>query len=52
MMPHFKFVFWDLAIKEDSSPVIIEANLQYPDITILQRVCGPFFGDYAEELLG
>ncbi len=51
-LPHFGLAFWDICISESGHPMIVEVNLYDPDITVLQSVCGPFFGKYTEELLG
>ena len=50
-LPHFKLVFWDICIGLDGTPIIIEINLAHPDITTLQMVCGPFFGDMTYDII-
>jgi len=41
---------WDVAISEDGEPVLIECN-NYPDCEFVQRVHGPMFGEYTDELM-
>lgn len=51
-IPHFGFAFWDICIDQAGDPVIVEANLRYPDLVIPQACgIGNFFGPYAEEVL-
>ncbi len=51
-LPHFGFVFWDVAIDQEGEPVIVEANLRYPDTVIPQTSgAGALLGDYTEEIL-
>lgn len=40
-----KFISWDLAIGEDGEPLLIEMNLSYTGIDILQIANGPLYGD-------
>lgn len=50
-IPHFGFAFWDIAIKEDGTPVIIEVNLRHPNAIIAQATGRPFLGEYTESVL-
>lgn len=50
-LAHFGMVFWDIVLKDDGYPVILEANLRGPDLLFGQVACGPFFGEYTEEFL-
>lgn len=47
-LPYFNLIGWDIAIREDGSPVMIELNLN-PDLS--QSANGPAFGEYTEEIL-
>lgn len=49
---HFGFAFWDVCVDECDEPVIVEANLRYPD-TVIPQACGigGFLGDYTDEVL-
>lgn len=50
-LPHFQIINWDVALREDGIPVIIEYNLidstPFPD----QLCIGPVFGDLTEAVL-
>lgn len=50
-LPHFQIINWDVALKEDGTPIIIEYNLidstPFPD----QLGNGPVFGDLTEVVL-
>ncbi|MBR3760592.1 MAG: hypothetical protein IKK47_06360 [Ruminococcus sp.] len=50
-IPHFGFAFWDVCINENGEPVIVEANLRYPDATIPQVAYGPFLGKYTDQIM-
>jgi hypothetical protein len=50
-IPHFRSVSWDIAIVEDGTPVLIEANLCRGGIDLLQLNNGPLFGDDTEKIL-
>lgn len=50
-LAHFGMVFWDIVLKEDGIPVILEANLRGPDLMFGQVASGPFFGKHLEEFL-
>ena len=49
--PHFQIIAWDIAIRQNNSPVIIEYNLAntIPDMT--QMSGKPLFGDLTDEIL-
>lgn len=48
---HFGFAFWDVCVREDGEPVIVEMNLKNPDSMVPQVATGPFFGRYTEQIL-
>lgn len=48
---HFGFAFWDVCVREDGEPVIVEMNLKNPDSTIPQVCSGPLFGAYSDQVL-
>lgn len=50
-VPHFKMVSWDIAIGEDSEPILIEANLSDGEVSFHQLNNGPLFGDDTREIL-
>ena len=50
-IPHFRSVSWDIAIVEDGTPVLIEANLCRGGIDLLQLDNGPLYGDDTEKIL-
>jgi len=47
-LPYFNLIGWDIAIRKDGSPIMIELNLN-PDLS--QSANGPAFGEYTEEIL-
>ena len=47
----FGFAFWDVCIREDGEPVVVEMNLRYPDSYVPQVASGPFLGEYTDEIL-
>lgn len=49
---HFGFAFWDVCVREDGVPVIVEMNLKNPDSMVPQVATGPFFGEYTDDVLG
>lgn len=48
---HFDIVSWDVAINEQSVPVLIELNIGSQDIVNMQLVNGPLFGSKTEQIL-
>lgn len=50
-LAHFGLAFWDVCIREDGEPCIVEVNLTAPDSAIAQAAAGPFFGKYAEQVM-
>lgn len=50
-LPQLGLVGWDIALDEEDQPVMIEANMHWPGITIEQLVGGPFFADRTDEVL-
>lgn len=47
----FRLVSWDIAIDENSNPVLIEANMNNGGINIHQTSNGPLFGDLTERVI-
>ncbi|MBQ8766661.1 MAG: hypothetical protein IJZ16_07640 [Clostridia bacterium] len=50
-VPHFKMISWDIAIGEDSEPILVEANLSDGEVSFHQLNNGPLFGDDTKEIL-
>ncbi|MBQ8766662.1 MAG: hypothetical protein IJZ16_07645 [Clostridia bacterium] len=50
-VPHFKMVSWDVAIREDGAPILVEANLSDGQIDLHQLCNGPLFGDDTKMIL-
>lgn len=48
---HFRLVSWDIAIDENCSPVLIEANMRKGGINLNQFNNGPLFGDLTDRVL-
>lgn len=46
-----KLVSWDIAIMEDSTPLLIEVNLSYGQLDFHQMCNGPIFGENTERIL-
>lgn len=46
-----RLVAWDLAIREDGEPVIIEGNMPYSGIDLIQITKGPLFGERTSEIV-
>ena len=46
-----KLIAWDLAIDEKGNPLLIEINLPYSAIDLMQISSGPLFGDLTEEII-
>lgn len=51
MFPQLGLVGWDIALDENDEPIMIEANLHWPGITVEQLVGGPFFSERTDEVL-
>lgn len=49
-MPQFGFIGFDIAIKEDGTPVVMEYNIKVPGIMYYQYVNGPLFGNLTKEV--
>jgi hypothetical protein len=47
-LPFFDIVAWDIAIREDGEPIIIEWNV-FPGLS--QSACGPALGKYTERII-
>jgi hypothetical protein len=47
----FDIASWDIAVKEDGTPVFIEVNLRDQDINFHQRNNGPLFAEKTEEVI-
>lgn len=50
-MPYFGLISWDFAVDSKGRPILIEYNLNYPDILIYQMNNGPLFGANSDEWL-
>ena len=50
-IPHFRLVSWDIALREDGEPVLIEANFFDGEIDFHQLNNGPLFGEDTEAIL-
>lgn len=46
-----QLISWDIAINEEGEPVLIEVNLNYSGIGLLQIANGPLFGDLTKDVL-
>ena len=46
-----KLIAWDLAIDEKGNPILIEINLPYSGIDVIQIPNGPLFGDQTEDII-
>lgn len=51
MIAHFRSVAWDIAIRKDGTPVLIEANLCRGGIDSLQLNNGPLYGEDTIKIL-
>lgn len=50
-LPYFGIISWDFAVDENENVVLIEYNLNYPDVLIYQMNNGALFGDLTEKIL-
>ena len=51
MIAHYRSIAWDIAIREDGTPVLIEANLCRGGIDSLQVDNGPLYGEDTKKVL-
>ena len=51
LLSRFGVISWDFAVDENGDPVLIEYNLNYPDVMIYQMNNGPLFGNLTETIL-
>lgn len=51
MVAHFRSIAWDIAIRQDGTPVLIEANLCRGGIDSLQLNNGPLYGNDTKKIL-
>ena len=51
MVSHFRSIAWDIAIRQDGVPVLIEANLCRGGIDSLQLNNGPLYGNDTKKIL-
>ncbi len=51
MVPHFRLVAWDVAILQDGTPTLIEANLYDGQLDSHQIHNGPLFGEETVKIL-
>lgn len=50
-IPACRIVGFDIALDENNKPVLIEANMSWPGITIEQQAAGPIVGDHIIDLI-
>lgn len=50
-VPHFRMVSWDVAIEEDGTPVLVEANLSDGQLDFHQLTNGPVFKEDTKKIL-
>ena len=50
-IPHFKLTSWDIAIRDDGEPVLIEMNVHYGELDFHQLNNGPLFGEDTQKIL-
>lgn len=46
-----RIVGWDIALDENNQPVLVEANLRRPGITLEQLCTGPIFGPHTDKVI-
>ena len=51
IVPFTKLCSWDIAIRKDGIPVLIEANMTFGEIDFHQMCNGPILGDLTEDIL-
>ena len=49
--PYFRLISWDIAVREDNEPVLIEANFCDGELDFHQLNNGPLFGNDTEQIL-
>lgn len=49
--PEFGLLSWDIAVREDGEPILIEVNIDDADIDLHQTNNGPIFGEYTDLIL-
>ena len=50
-LPYARYIGWDIAIRHDGEPVLIEINIKGPGGNIMQIPNGPLFGEYRDIIL-
>jgi hypothetical protein len=50
-VPDLDLLSWDVAIRDDGVPVVIEVNIRRQDVNITQICNGPVFSPYIDEVL-
>lgn len=45
LVPHFRIIGWDMTVSEDGEPIMIEANLDSPEVYFHQTGGGPLIKD-------
>lgn len=50
-VPHFRMVSWDVAIEDDGTPILIEANLADGQLDFHQLCNGPLFKEDTKKIL-
>lgn len=51
LLSRFEIISWDFAVEKNGEPILIEYNLNYPDVMIYQMNNGPLFGDLTQAIL-
>lgn len=51
LVPYFDLIAWDICIDEQGKPLLVEYNLKFPDIDMMQIANGSLCGDYTAEVL-
>jgi hypothetical protein len=46
-----KLIAWDVAVNEKGTPLLIEVNMPYSGVDLIQITKGPLFGDKTEEVI-
>ncbi|MFR9585845.1 MAG: sugar-transfer associated ATP-grasp domain-containing protein [Rikenellaceae bacterium] len=49
--PEFGLLSWDIVVKKDGTPMLIEFNIDDGDVGLLQLNNGPLFGEYTDLIL-
>lgn len=50
-VPTIGVIGWDIAFTTNDRPILIEANIYWPGITVEQMACGPIFAERTDEVV-